>query len=73
MPGLVLSPKLMLMASEKGPDGLPIVSDEAGETPKWVPILGGVLLCIGILYATLSAADQDGAEVEDPVGETAIE
>ena len=61
------------MASQKGPDGLPIVHDEAGDTPKWVSVLGGVLLCIGVLYATLSGTEIEGASPEAPAAEAVVE
>ena len=47
-------------------DGLPKVHDEAGETPRWVPVLGLCLLGLFSLMAVYRAAT---AEPETPAVE----
>jgi hypothetical protein len=60
------------MATEKRPDGLPVVHDEAGNTPLWVPVLGGILLCLSVLYATLGgAASADETSADEAPGAAA--
>ncbi len=38
------------------PETLPEVHDEAAPTPRWVPILGVVLVCVGLVAVAICAS-----------------
>lgn len=48
------------------PPELPEITDEAGDTPRWVPLLGLVLFVLSagaiVLGHTVYGADQDSAQ-----------
>lgn len=65
-------------AHHDGPPGLPEVIDEAGDTPKWVPITGlGLLALIAILFVIRAQLPADetapAAKVEAGADEAAAE
>ncbi|MCA9581694.1 MAG: hypothetical protein KC416_07850 [Myxococcales bacterium] len=59
------------MAShERGPDGLPIIHDEASDTAPWVTITGVVVLLVGaVLFFSIvpigGGHDADSAGTDD--------
>ena len=69
------------MSDDSQQGGLPEVHDEAGDTPRWVPLLGFTLLLLLLLKMGISAATGDepteavapdppsGAEAADPAQE----
>ncbi len=55
------------MSDARDENGLPIVNDDAGDTPRWVPILGLSLLLVIVMRSAIGAAFAE--ETETAVGE----
>lgn len=53
------------------PPQLPEVTDEAGNTPRWVPLLGVVLFALSIGAIAVCHGGEDGEAAQDEAGEAA--
>ncbi len=58
------------MSDSKQPPRLPDVVDEAGDTPRWVPLLGLGLLCALALFLALRHALDQGQSGKTPAAVT---
>jgi len=61
----------MTEAHESHAPTLPDVTDEAGDTPNWVPIVGLVLLSVIALMAVMHPKDEPAANDQPVVVEVA--
>ena len=61
------------MSDESHQDGLPEVHDEAGDTPRWVPLLGFGLLLLVIMVMGICAAIGDEVAEEQAAPAEAVE
>ena len=62
------------MGHAETPPQLPEVTDEAGNTPRWVPLLGAGLFALAILAIVLhhsGAAVNEGDAESEPAAEAA--
>jgi hypothetical protein len=54
------------MSHADHPPALPEITDEAGETPRWVPLLGLVLFVATVVYVWCSHRTQATLEAGSP-------
>jgi hypothetical protein len=58
------------MSHAHTPPQLPDVTDEAGETPSWVPVLGVVLFALMVAYGFWAHQPQDAEPAPVPAAAT---
>ncbi len=56
------------MGHSNTPPQLPEVTDEAGDSPKWLPMLGAAVLAALVAWAVLSHTGAEGS-ADEPAGE----